>query len=865
MNHLIKTPTQFGSAEVIARGTNEYTLFYTNLTNLAHLESWNKWESFPSVVRVGNFVYCLARLRHSSVYTYWTLIDIVPDPADPYRLGSNVAYPQITNEMSTSLDQIQLNPDDDESITNDQGTAGLELTTLKPYYTLPVTSSGYDSTSSIGGIFWSANYEFTKVYPSFQPNWSSARIIKSVNTHGIRIAGWGERVVCDGVLDKISLFAPFGTKKQFETLYGKQSDWCEPDGTQWMFEAPAGHANQSVRWADDDAFQAENADGRTYYYPFQFDEPLSNQYFINVRGDVNQDGVDDTPVQDVVKTIAGIAIADEITQRLDVTKCGYDFELNLGNLPVPDFVKSIGAKANEMKDTIGSAISKGSAGIQEIVEKAEGVKGALEDELSTVGEKLTENFSEALSKINPLDTEAIDSLKEKWSGVVDNIEDILENLDKVDICSLVDVVAKVDKNGVLIKKPEMEDTPIDPIELPKKTYVVPIDNGNLPRTYAQKKEGIAPNTIKLIEEQYENAWKKLYVVAMIGDYRSSVGEKKTEIRELGQQLKDDEEYQAIQGVVVMGLPAPSNSRLEEMEKKWAQDHYLLTYISLVLSRARQQIYQRFKDQKRRDITPDTDPRDIVKTNLWKDANQALLGTKMHAPGVIWAVYTQADLDQRNTIRDEILKAISEYILTEELIESLNLLSVAAPSEHVRNTEIDDLPQGSGVGDAGESSGEKSANEAGKTARDGSSGTVNYAYDKATTRNQTIQGKLFTLLENTAVEHDLTINIFSGGQPAKGRNRLGSHRHDNGYAADVHIYNKDGRRLTAERQKDIPELVKIVKTLRKNGAESIGAGPGYQNGNLHIDIASSGPANSPSAVWGADKTRKTAPQWLKDAF
>jgi len=862
MNHLIKTPTQFGSAEVIARGTNEYTLFYTNLTNLAHLESWNKWESFPSVVRVGNFVYCLARLRHSSVYTYWTLIDIVPDPADPYRLGSNVAYPQITNEMSTSLDQIQLNPDDDESITNDQGTAGLELTTLKPYYTLPVTSSGYDSTSSIGGIFWSANYEFTKVYPSFQPNWSSARIIKSVNTHGIRIAGWGERVVCDGVLDKISLFAPFGTKKQFETLYGKQSDWCEPDGTQWMFEAPAGHANQSVRWADDDAFQAENADGRTYYYPFQFDEPLSNQYFINVRGDVNQDGVDDTPVKDVVKTIAGIAIADEITQRLDVTKCGYDFELNLGNLPVPDFVKSIGAKANEMKDTIGSAISKGSAGIQEIVEKAEGVKGALEDELSTVGEKLTENFSEALSKINPLDTEAIDALKEKWSGVVDNIEGLVEGLDKVDICSLVDVVAKVDKNGVLIKKPEMEDTPIDPIELPKKTYVVPIDNGNLPRTYAQKKEGIAPNTIKLIEEQYENAWKKLYVVAMIGDYRSSVGEKKTQVRELGQQLKDDEEYQAINGVVVMGLPAPSNSRLEEMEKKWARDHYLLTYISLVLSRARQQIYQRFKDQKRPDITSDTDPRDLVKTSLWQDANQ-LLGTKMHAPGVIWSVYTQEDLDKRNEIRDEILKAISEYILTEELILSLNRLSVAGPSEHVKNIETPALDEE--IGDATfESEGEKKSNEIGGAVKDGSSGKVSYAYEKGTIRNQPIQPRLFDILENTAIQHDLTIQIYSGGQPAKGR-RTGSLRHNNGYAADVRIYNKDGRRLTATRSKDIPELEKIVKTLRENGVESIGAHPLYMNGNLHIDIASSGPSSSPSTVWGNTHGYGSSPNWLRKAF
>ena len=862
MNHLIKTPTQFGSAEVIARGTNEYTLFYTNLTNLAHLESWNKWESFPSVVRVGNFVYCLARLRHSSVYTYWTLIDVVPDPADPYRLGSNVAYPQITNEMSTSLDQIQLNPDDDESITNDQGTAGLELTTLKPYYTLPVTSSGYDSTSSIGGIFWSANYEFTKVYPSFQPNWSSARIIKSVNTHGIRIAGWGERVVCDGVLDKISLFAPFGTKKQFETLYGKQSDWCEPDGTQWMFEAPAGHANQSVRWADDDAFQAENADGRTYYYPFQFDEPLSNQYFINVRGDVNQDGVDDTPVQDVVKTIAGIAIADEITQRLDVTKCGYDFELNLGNLPVPDFVKSIGAKANEMKDTIGSAISKGSAGIQEIVEKAEGVKGALEDELSTVGEKLTENFSEALSKINPLDTEAIDALKEKWSGVVDNIEGLVEGLDKVDICSLVDVVAKVDKNGVLIKKPEMEDTPIDPIELPKKTYVVPIDNGNLPRTYAQKKEGIAPNTIKLIEEQYENAWKKLYVVAMIGDYRSSVGEKKTQVRELGQQLKDDEEYQAINGVVVMGLPAPSNSRLEEMEKKWARDHYLLTYISLVLSRARQQIYQRFKDQKRPDITSDTDPRDLVKTSLWQDANQ-LLGTKMHAPGVIWSVYTQEDLDKRNEIRDEILKAISEYILTEELILSLNRLSVAGPSEHVKNIETPALDEE--IGDATfESEGEKKSNEIGGAVKDGSSGKVSYAYEKGTIRNQPIQPRLFDILENTAIQHDLTIQIYSGGQPAKGR-RTGSLRHNNGYAADVRIYNKDGRRLTATRSKDIPELEKIVKTLRENGVESIGAHPLYMNGNLHIDIASSGPSSSPSTVWGNTHGYGSSPNWLRKAF
>ena len=88
-----------------------------------------------------------------------------------------------------------------------------------------------------------------------------------------------------------------------------------------------------------------------------------------------------------------------------------------------------------------------------------------------------------------------------------------------------------------------------------------------------------------------------------------------------------------------------------------------------------------------------------------------------------------------------------------------------------------------------------------------------------------------------------IVVYSGGQVSKadggvdGVNRTGSNRHDNGYAADIRVF--DGStRLSAENSSTFDRLSKFVKLLQSEGIEGIGAGPGYMNGNLHVDIAAS---------------------------
>ena len=108
----VGTPSPHGSAEVIARGFNSYTDKWSSLRrpedytgSASMLTHWDKFHLFPTVVRVGNFVFCIGgpKTGTSHAVGHWDdvlgyiLIDIVPDPEDPDRLGRNVAYPYIFN------------------------------------------------------------------------------------------------------------------------------------------------------------------------------------------------------------------------------------------------------------------------------------------------------------------------------------------------------------------------------------------------------------------------------------------------------------------------------------------------------------------------------------------------------------------------------------------------------------------------------------------------------------------------------------------------------------------------------------------------------------------------------------------------
>lgn len=126
------------------------------------------------------------------------------------------------------------------------------------------------------------------------------------------------------------------------------------------------------------------------------------------------------------------------------------------------------------------------------------------------------------------------------------------------------------------------------------------------------------------------------------------------------------------------------------------------------------------------------------------------------------------------------------------------------------------------------------------------------------RSQPLSRKLVNTLGSFIPEMGITMKVFSGGQPSSGPNRTGSHRHDNGNAADVFFY-KDGKRLDWASEKDRPIFEEIVRRAREAGITGIGAGHGYmQPGSMHIGFGT-------PAAWGAGGHSKNAPQWLVSAF
>lgn len=133
------------------------------------------------------------------------------------------------------------------------------------------------------------------------------------------------------------------------------------------------------------------------------------------------------------------------------------------------------------------------------------------------------------------------------------------------------------------------------------------------------------------------------------------------------------------------------------------------------------------------------------------------------------------------------------------------------------------------------------------------------YDNAgATRNLPLSEKLIEAL-SFLPELGVTMEVFSGGQPAEGEgNRVGSTRHDHGNAADAFFY-KDGRRLDWANPQDRPLFEEIVRRARIAGVTGIGAGNGYMwPGSMHIGFGEPG-------VWGRGGLGANAPAWLREAY
>lgn len=130
-------------------------------------------------------------------------------------------------------------------------------------------------------------------------------------------------------------------------------------------------------------------------------------------------------------------------------------------------------------------------------------------------------------------------------------------------------------------------------------------------------------------------------------------------------------------------------------------------------------------------------------------------------------------------------------------------------------------------------------------------------NQGATRNQPVSSNLEKAL-GFLPELGVQMEVFSGGQPSEGPNRVGSHRHDGGNAADVMFY-KDGRKLDWNNPQDVPVFQQIVERAKANGLTGFGAGQGYmQPGSMHVGFGT-------PAVWGAGGRGANAPDWLRQAY
>lgn len=135
--------------------------------------------------------------------------------------------------------------------------------------------------------------------------------------------------------------------------------------------------------------------------------------------------------------------------------------------------------------------------------------------------------------------------------------------------------------------------------------------------------------------------------------------------------------------------------------------------------------------------------------------------------------------------------------------------------------------------------------------------VTYANQNAT-RNQPIMPQLNNIYTQAANAAGIDeVRVISGGQPATGPNRTGSHRHDHGGAGDIQLI-VGGRALDTRNPDDLAKIERFVATAWKLGATGIGAGEDYMGSRtLHVGFGT-------TAVWGKDGSRQFAPAWLRRA-
>ena len=119
-----------------------------------------------------------------------------------------------------------------------------------------------------------------------------------------------------------------------------------------------------------------------------------------------------------------------------------------------------------------------------------------------------------------------------------------------------------------------------------------------------------------------------------------------------------------------------------------------------------------------------------------------------------------------------------------------------------------------------------------------------------------------VLEAGAKAAKVIVKINSGGQVRKadggknGVDRTGSNRHDNGWAADVALYN-NGKILSSARESDLPIMITFMQACKDAGATAIGQGNNYMgNTGIHVDIALIGQSKGDIEIFGDGKQTRS---------
>ena len=390
-----------GSAEVIAYGSNDYTAIW----GLGSLDTnWSLWDTFPTVVRVGNYVWCLWGQSNNQVY--WRLIDVVIDPLSNYEFGNNIAYPEISNTQTDSITNVQ-----SAKLTNPV-TQDTDITE-GPYRPLAVTTQfSYSQSSPRAGVY-SDTYSYKEFVPIFSEGTIESFNIALKNTSVSSrplIRGWGDYSAAKGTNgDTVyGRFPPFATQQQFETLYGKEHNWQSPNtnSQEWLFEAESG-SGASV-------YSGELT------YPFTVAAMVPNTKYRNVPGDTNGDGFDNTPSFE--DALAAYAVTAGVFPGLDITKCGNlaDRGLKIGDIDIPSI--------NELKNSVKAAAQAAvdSTGLSKIDEMVQGFKAGLNDMLPDT--TVIENLAQDLNDLKDKGEDAYQKIIEKWDGLVDDIEGVIDSV-----------------------------------------------------------------------------------------------------------------------------------------------------------------------------------------------------------------------------------------------------------------------------------------------------------------------------------------------------------------------------------------------------------------------------------------------------